>query len=277
MADAVRWDSTVKVVIAGALTFTLLATSGCSRQTPAQQAADAARHLADTAATPDQARLWREAADQGLAVGLEQAPAAGGLVARRVTATAVSQQIVPQPVIIPEGVQTAVRILAAPAVVPAGFNGTATVVGVDGYRIELDFGQQERLVLLARAGGKPIATQSRDRVQVEYRTRRDPRTPGDILAIRTEAGGGIVQAVQGGNEWVTLTVPLFRLTARQSGSPQAMTVDVGVGDAHRTMREGETAQVGGLNVTVIGSSAHTGEAAERIEGSAYTLNLIAWR
>ena len=265
----------MRAVWAAALAVTVVAASGCTRDTPARQASDAARRLADRA-TEGQARLWLEAADQGLAVGLERAPASEGLVGRRVAATALSQQIVPQPVSIPEAVQTAVRILAAPAA-PDGYKGAATVVAVDVYRIELDFGRPERLVLLGRAGGNPIAMQPADRVQLEYRTRRDPRTPWDILAIRTATGRGIVQAAQGGNERVTLTVPLFELTARQTGNPPAMTVDVGVGDAHQTMRVGETAQVGGLNVTLLGSSAYTGDAAERIEGSAYTLSLIAWR
>lgn len=261
----------VIVLAGGALTV-----AACARQTPARQAADTARREATVAATAEQARLWREAADKGLTAGLQRLPVVERPVERRSQSQAVSQQVPAQPVVIPAGVLSAVRILAAPALSAEGFVGSAAVRSVADDRLDLDLGLQRILAVLARAGGKPIPTSAGDTVQVDYHVRTDPRVPRDVLAIRTTAGKGIVSVVQGGNGPVTVTVPLFGLTARQIGSPPSMSVDVGVGDAHRTMAAGETAQIGGLNVTLLGSSAYTGESAERIEGSPYSINLIAW-
>jgi len=248
---------------------------GACRQTPAQQSAERARRVAALATTPEQARLWRDAADHGLTPGLQRLPVVARPVQQpRGSARAVSQQVPAQPVVIPDGVVSAVRVLAAP---PVDFDGSAAVVDFSGDRLELDLGRQQTLRVLARVGGKPILTRKGERVRVLYQVGSDPRTPRTVVAIRTDSGNGILSLIHGGDKPVTASVPLFRLSAKQVGQPPSMRVDVGVGSSHRTMTAGETAQVGGLTVTLLGSSAHPGENAGRIEGSAYSINLIGWR
>jgi hypothetical protein len=231
--------------------------------------------VAALATTPEQARSWRDAADHALAPGLQRLPVVAQPIQQPLAgAHAVSQQVPVQPVVIPAGVVSAVRVLAAPT---GDFDGFAAVNQVAGDRLELDLGRQQTLNVLARAGHKSILTRKGDRVRVVYQTGSDPRTPHAVIAIRTESGSGIVSLIQGEHKPVTASVPLFRLTAKQVGQPPSMGVDVGVNAYHRTMTAGETAQVGDLTVTVLGSSGHTGAAAARIEGSPYSINLIAWR
>ena len=245
----------------------------CTRQTPARQSAEAARLVSALATSPEQARLWRDAADRGLAPGLERLPIVERPIQRQVLAQAVSQPVAVRPVVIPPGVVSAVRVVAAPAI---DFTGIATVLYVTNERLELDFGQQRTLGVLVRAGGRPIPASAGEQVQVDYRVRSDPHVPRDVVAIKMASGNGIVSVVQGGDRPVTASVPLFDLSAKQIGQPPSPTVDVGVGASHRTMTAGETAQVGGLTVTLLASSAHTGDAG-RIEGSPYSINLIGWR
>jgi len=248
---------------------------GACRQTPAQQSAEMARRVAALATTPEQARLWRDAADHGLTPGLQRLPVVAQPVQQPPAgARAVSQQVPAQPVVIPVGVVSAVRVLAAP---PADFDGSAAVVDVAGDRLELNLGRQQTLRVLARAGGKPIPTRKGERVRVEYQVPSDPRTGRAVVAIRTQAGNGIVSLVQGGDGPVTASVPLFGLSAKQVGKLPLMSVDVGVDSSHQTMTAGETSQVGGLTVTLLSSSAHTRDEAGRIEGSPYSINLIGWR
>jgi hypothetical protein len=130
--------------------------------------------------------------------------------------------------------------------------------------------------MLARLGGKPVAMSPGDIVQVRYLASDDPRVPRDVLAVRTAGGDGFVQAIQGGNSPVTIDVPLFALSATQTGKPPVMAVEVTVGGARRTIAAGETAEVGGLTVRIVASTSYTGSSAGRIEGSPYTISLIAY-
>jgi hypothetical protein len=144
-------------------------------------------------------------------------------------------------------------------------------------RLELDLGQAGRLELLVRAGGNPIAVKSGETVQIDYVASDDPRDPRDVMALRTAAGNGIVQARRGGMVPVTIDVPLFMLSARQVGKAPQMAVEVTVGGASRTMSAGESAVIGGLTVRVVASTSYTGDAASRVEGTPYAINLVAFR
>jgi hypothetical protein len=231
------------------------------------------------APTPDQARLWSEAADQGLTAGLDRVPVADRPIQPRQRAVASSQTTPANPVVIPPPVQTSVRIISRPTLAtlgPDGFSGPANVTAANGDRIELDLGQGRTLTVLARAAGNVIRTSPNEKVELTYKVRTDPRVPNDVLALKAASGDGIVQVVQGGIGPVALAVPLFALRAEQVGKPSTVSVAVRVGDVSRIMEPGETAQVGGLTVRLVGSTAVTGDRAARIEGSPYTINLIAW-
>jgi hypothetical protein len=111
---------------------------------------------------------------------------------------------------------------------------------------------------------------------VEYRVRDDERVPHDVMALRTERGDGIAQVVKGGDSPVTINLPLFDLTAIQSAPPSAP-VAIRVGADRRSLEPGQTAQVGGLSVMLVASSAVIDERAGGREGSPYVVNIMVWR
>ena len=263
-----------------ALAGLALASAGC-RQAPAARAEQTARQVSASATSSDQARLWREAADKGLTVGLERVSIVEQPVQPRPrakgTGQAASEQ--PQRVVIPPGVHTALRIVAAPSLGTVGTDDfePASVITKVGDQIALNLGGNRTLTVLARVGDKPIPVSMGEKVQVRYIPRSDPRVPGDVLAIRKDNGDGIVQIVQGGTERVTVSVPAFGLMAKQSESAPPVAVDVSIGNSHQMMTPGQTKQVGGFTVTLTSSIALTGAIAGRIEGSPYSISLIAYR
>jgi hypothetical protein len=262
------------VMAAGALVLL----SGCARQTPPADARGRAERLSEQAASPDQARLWREAAARGTAAGIEQlsVPARGVETRARVTPPnrAGAEQTA---VNLPTGVQGAARILAAPAI-EGGFNGQAEVLKVDGERIDLNLGQQRLLSIQARAAGRPLQIKAGERAQVDYRVRDDPFDRQRIMAVRTTAGDGVVTVLDSGTKPVSVQVPLFRLVATQTGQPAngSMPVEVRVGDVRRMMATGQIADFSGVTVGVQASSALVGADAFRAEGNPYSIDLVAW-
>jgi hypothetical protein len=174
---------------------------------------------------------------------------------------------------------TALRIVAAPRVGPAGFSGEATVVDVAGERINLDLGQGRMLTFVARAEGSPIRTAIGDRVQVEYRVRSDPFDRQQVLAVRTQSGGGIVSVLESGTMPVTVSVRLFGLVARQAGEANrgTMDVDVRVGEDPATrIKSGAIVRFRGLAVGLRASTARANANPNTLEGNPYSIDLVAW-
>src|SRR5207302_1007001 len=124
--------------------------------------------------------------------------------------------------------------------------------------------------------GKPLPLTAGAKVTVEYRLRQDIRSPREVVGIRTERGEGVAQAVESGNDPVTLNLPLFRLVARQSEPPSRRVLMTVVDDNQHqstaTMEPGQTAQVGGLTITLLGSIAVAGPRAGRVEGAPYSVS-----
>ena len=92
---------------------------------------------------------------------------------------------------------------------------------------------------------------------------------------------GVAQAIESGNAPVTLNLPLFRLVARQSEPPSRRVlmrvIDSNGRESSATMEPGQTAQVGGLSITLLGSIAVEGPRAGRLEGSPYSISVLVWR
>ena len=250
----------------------------CARQTITQQVTDREAQLAST---PDQQRLWREAGAKGIAPGLERLRAG-----ERPVATRPSAQVAPQPVSvplqgpsIPVGVTSQLRVLDTADATTEAYSGFATVRNITGDRVELDLGNQRSLTMLARAGGKPLSLTPRARVQVEYRPRGNIRTPREVVAIRTEDGNGIARAIESGSSPVTLNLPIFKLVATQLPLRRVLVrvIDNNDREARSVLDQGQTTQVGGLTVTLVGSNAVTREGAGRIETVPYSINLLVWR
>ena len=174
---------------------------------------------------------------------------------------------------------TALRIVAAPRVGPAGFSGEATVVDVAGERINLDLGQGRMLTFVARAEGSPIRTAIGDQVRVEYRVRSDPFDRQQVLAVRTRSGGGIVSVLESGTMPVTVSVPLFGLVARQVGEAFRGTIDVDVRvgeDPAMRIKSGAIVRFRGLAVGLRASTARPNANRNTLEGNPYSIDLVAW-
>src|SRR5215510_16255069 len=101
---------------------------GC-RRSAAAQAADAAKNSSQLAASKEQAQLWQTAADKG-SPGLERVPVAPEPIAKRrgQSPPGRSTPVPPQPVVIPPGVQSSIRIVGFPAQPNNSYEGAATVV-----------------------------------------------------------------------------------------------------------------------------------------------------
>jgi hypothetical protein len=255
---------------------------GC-RQSPNDQAVGRARDAAAVAANPDQERLWREAADQGLVVGLDRVPPADRAVAARRQQSSVASTPRGGPpgpqapsLVIPPDVEGHLRVVSAPELSGKGFSGAARVVGPPGDQLVLNLGGPQQLVLLARAGKKPIAVGENEEVRLTYMPRIDRRAPDEQLVLRTKAGSGIGRVIQSGREPITLTVPLFGVLATQKGAPDARTVYVGLGDASlQTVTIGQTVQFGNVFVMLVGSDAGIGERSPD-GGPPFLIHLLVW-
>jgi len=254
----------------------LVVLAGCARQSPPADAQGRAQAISQQAASPEQARLWQEAAQKGAAVGIDQVAVPAQPIVERsrvmpVARPAATQTVAP----LPASIQGAARILSAPPV--DSFTGEANVVSVDGERIELSLGQRV-LTIQARAGGGPLQIKAGERAQVDYRVRDDPADRQRILAVRTAGGDGVITALDSAAKPVSLQVSLFRLVASQTGTPAngSMPVEVRVGDVRRTLTAGQSADVGGVTVGILASTALTGADAFRAEGNPYAIDLVAW-
>lgn len=242
---------------------------------------NAAEGMSTLVADAKQAELWKQAAarqdrdislfkvsEKPVRTRQKVVPASQPIFATGRPATLSAQQ------------PNAVRVLAAPDSADAAFTGTATIKSIDGERVELDLGNGRTLSLLLRVQSGGLRTKPGETVQIEWRTRQEPEDRMDILAILTPAGQGIVSVLDGAKKPVTVQVPLFRLTAAQTGTPErgSMPVEVSVGDEKQTLRQGQISEFKSarLAIGIVSSLAVTGEDVNREEGNPYAIRLLAW-
>jgi hypothetical protein len=258
--------------------ISLAVLAGC--RSPERRAAEAAKNTSRTAASADQRQLWQDVADKGTAPGLERVPVVQQPVEPRKRPTTGGSAPVPaQPIAIPTGVQSSIRIVDYPAEPAKSYEGPATVIDATGDFIRLDLGSKRILSVLARAGGLPIRLTKGETVRVAYLSRRAPQEQHTVIGILTTAGEGIVQVAQAGDSAIDTNVPLFNLNAKQLVSEPGAPVQVTGADAipHK-LRLGEIAKVGDAIVFIIGSAGvGQGPDVALIDGKPYALNVLVWK
>jgi hypothetical protein len=253
----------------------LVGVQGCRRSPDSKIAAQ----LSAQATTPEQTRLWQQAADQRLATGLQKLEKTDRPVTARQSSAVANQAVGTQSVSpsFPTSVANALRITSTAGLDNANLSGPATVTDVDasGEQLTLDLGNKKTITFIARIGGRPFGVARAAKLSVEYHARDQRLNRLQILAVRAMDGTGIARITETGRKPLTVSVPLFDLEATQSGQSYT-SVDVRVGSARRTLAPGDTTQVGGMTVGVIASRGLTGPDAKTLEGSPYAIELIAW-
>jgi hypothetical protein len=276
--------------------FVVIGLAGVGCRQGSDTAPEIARSVARVAAIPDQERLWREAADQGLAVGLERLSIIDRpVVSRRQPGTAAppspragqpppppspgggQQPSQAPPLTIPPEIDSQIRIVSAPPV-GSGFTGAATVVAAADDQLTLALGQAGNLVVLARAGKKPIPViVGKEEVRLAYSPRRSPRAADEMLVIRTASGKGIGRVVQTGAKPITLTVPFYGVVATQVDVADPWSVNVRVsGVPPRILPMGTTVQLGNLFVRLVGAYARSEGRKGPAGGAPYQINILVW-
>ena len=238
-----------------------------------------ARRFAAEAVTPEQSRLWEQAAQRGTP-GLERLPIPARPLQRRNPAGAAAQALPAVTPTLPPGAVTVARVVAASETGPWEFSGKATVLDVSGDRVNVSLDAGRTLSFLARLGGKPLGVAAQQVVDLTFKSRPGIFNRQQILAIRTASGQFIAAAVENGNAPVSVSVALPSLTmvASQTGQPfnGAMNVVVTVNGDKGDVSPGRSAQIGGVSVNLLGSLARAAGAAGADSG-AYSLDLIAWQ
>lgn len=259
--------------------FALAALGSCGSKTQRKDAASDGQKQSELTNNQEQARLWKEANKQGL----EKVPQPDQPVQLRqqpgVANTAVQTKAAP----LPQGLQGGISIVALPQLsgdYEKAFTSGVRVRSVEGERIELDLGGQGVLSFYARARGGPLRIKSGDEAQLDLRYRDDPFNRREIVALRLADGDGVVSALDSSDKPVTLTIPLFQLTARQLRPTERyhMDVEVSVGGETQILKPGQLVEFSraGITVGIVGSNVFTGEAANAAEGPPYALNIVAW-
>jgi len=269
----VRPEPRLVAVILGVALLT-----GCARITAARPPRDAkgtAERVADLAASPEQGRLWREAAAEDKAKGLEQVPTVEQPVQPRARATVATRPAASQSVEFPPSLVAGLRILAASGLGDGTFSGPALVRRSEKERLELDLGQGRTLTLIARVRGGPMRAQPGQRAQVFYSVNFDPLDRREIVALRIETGDGIASILETAKRPVRVQVPLFELAATQVGAPEGgtMRVEVRIGGRAQVLRQGQIVEFSesGLTVGLVASLAR-----ETSDGNPYAIRLVIW-
>jgi hypothetical protein len=245
-----------------------------------------AAQLSKLATTPEQARLWQQAADQAQAPGLTNVEQADRPVATRQPSTGPNSSIQLQGTgLIPANVTSAIRILATSGLQNGEFAGPAVVRDVDasGERLLLDLGNNRSVTLQARTGGRPLGVKRNDTVTVDYRAGEDGDNRRQIVAVRAPGGAGVARITETGSRPLTVSVPLFSLVATQYAAEPgrgvaAARVDVHVGSEQRPLPAGASTQIGGVTVVIVANRVpSTAPAARLVEGSPYALEIVVWQ
>lgn len=266
-------------LLIGIAAIAIVVSLGC-RQTPERQAGDTAEKASQVAVSPEQQRLWKQAAEKGNTPGLDRVPIAQRPVddRQRPPSPSASPAQRPPTTIAPRA-ETEIRILVHPN---ADFTGAATVSGVPGDQIQLTLANGGTLTVLARVAGAQLRVASGETVQVAYQFPPMPHGPqdaGSVIAIRTAAGLGIAHVIRGGTNPVTMAVPLFGVTASQNPKePQLLEVRAGPSAAAPPMRMGATRQVGDVIVQIVEVNApEQGVKPGQLDGPPYALNVMVWK
>jgi len=161
-----------------------------------------------------------------------------------------------------------------------GSLGAGYITQLEGDRLVLDLGDQRVLTLQIRVGGSPLRAAAGTFAQVDLRT-RGLQARREIIAIRLAENDGILSVRETGREPIAVKVPLFQLTARQVGKPEAgtMPVEIRVGSESKVLAQGQSAEFpdGRLTVLLESSTAVTGAAAAAdAEGPPFAMRLMAW-
>lgn len=251
----------------------------CGPKTQRQDAASDAQKQSELATNQEQARLWKE----GDKRGLEQIPRPGQPVQMRQPPGVNNVPVQSKPAPLPQGLQGGVRIISLPQLSDAAVKSFANEVRVrrvEGEQIELDLGGQGILALYARARGGPLRASTGEAAQLDLRFREDPFDRQQIMALRLANGDGIISALDTGDKPVTISIPLFKLIATQTGASEKhlMNVVVTVGGERQMLSPGQILDFprAGLTVGLVGSDAYTGETVNAIEGRPYALHIVAW-
>jgi hypothetical protein len=219
------------------------------------------------AATPEQQRLWREAAARGVALDGIEKPDQPLAVRRRSTVPNTPSPT--KPIAIPDGMTDGLRIIDGP---PSSYAGDARVTRVDGDRIDLAFGNGSSMAFLARLHGRPLRAAAGETVRVDYRVDEERFRVPMLFAIRTARGDGVAMVADASDAPVSISIPLFELTAQQRGT----SVEVRVGSVAEVLAPGAAATLGPFRVTVIGTAAHSQEERPFIEGQRFGMTLMVW-
>ena len=238
-----------------------------------------ARRFAAEAVTPEQGRLWEQAAQRGTP-GLEGLQIPARPLQRREPAGATAQAVPSATPTLPPGAVTVARVVAASETGPWEFSGKATVLDVIGDRVNVSLDAGRTLSFLARVGGQPLSVGAKQVVDLMFKSRPGVFNRQQILAIRTASGQFLASAVENGDAPVSVSVALPSLTmvASQTGQPfnGAMNVVIVVNGDKGDVSPGRSAQIGGVSVNLLGSLARvTGAAAA--DSGAYSIDLIAWQ
>ena len=238
-----------------------------------------ATELSKLATTPEQARLWQQAADQGIAAALLKLERPGESVRSRQTSSAANQAIPQaQGSVIPAGVVGGLRIISTSGLANAEFVGPARIVAVTGEQLSLDLGNKRTITFQARVDGQALGVSPGQTVRLEYRVRNERFNRRQIVAVRAPAGPGIARITETGPSPVSVSVSSFGLVATQVRARNGAytNVDVRVGTDRKTIAPGDIAQIGGMTVGLMASRGTSGREARTIEGSPYSIELIAW-
>jgi hypothetical protein len=238
-----------------------------------------ARRFAAEAVTAEQGRLWEQAAQRGTP-GLERLPIPARPLERRERAGAAAQAVPSGTPTLPPGVVSVARVVATSETGPWEFSGKATVLDVNGDRVNVSLDGGRTLSFLARLAGQPLGVVAQQVVDLTFKSRPGVFDRRQILAIRTASGQFIASVVENGNApvSVSLALPSLTFTASQTGQPfnGAMNVVVVVNGDKGDVSPGRSAQIGGLSINLLGSLARAAGGAAGDSG-AYSIDLIAWQ
>ena len=259
--------------------FSVALVSSCGSRSKRGDASSDAQKQSELTANQEQARLWKE----GNKRGLEQIPQPGQPVQLRQRTVIDNVNIQSKPAPLPQGLLGGISIISLPQLANTdakSFSNEVRVRQVEGEQIVLDLGGQGTLALYARARGGPLRANAGDVAQLDLRFRDDPFNRQQIMALRLANQDGIISALDTGDKPVTISIPLFRLTATQTGASDKnlMNVSVTVGGEQKILSPGQIQDFdrAGLTVGIVGSEAVTGESVNAIEGRPYALQIVAW-
>jgi hypothetical protein len=226
---------------------------------------------------PSQARLWQEAIAKNTVRGLDRAEIANMPVAQikplRIRDRPSASIRQPLPATVP----SALIIVNEPQL-EQPFSGTARIVGVLGEFLTVELAPQQVLELQVKVQGGPLRTRAGETFPAYFR-QGDPVRRDDILAMKLSQDD-LIYALVGGRGPVRIVVPVYNMTANQTGSAKqnVLGVEVSIGGETRTMQQGEEAQfrASGLTVKVLASIAAQGQSINVLP-EPNRLEILAWR